>query len=315
MGSPRFAVPSLHALVRSGHEIALVVTQPARPAGRGKLLHQPPVAALAQQLDLPTLQPERIRAAEVVERLHETRPDTVVVAAYGQILPPSVLAIPPLGCVNVHPSLLPLHRGAAPISASILAGDTETGVTIMLMDAGMDTGPTLNVRRIPLTDEDDQVILTSRLALLGAELLSDTLADLAVGRVAPLPQDAEHATTSRPVVRADAGLDWTEPAVDLWRRVRAFAEWPQATTWWGRRALRILAADYDHEGDAAHEPGTVAAWGPTSRSTQAIAIATGLGVLLPRVVGLEGKRAMPIDAFLRGQASIIGARLGESPVP
>jgi methionyl-tRNA formyltransferase len=311
MGSPRFAIPSLHALEQRGHEIALVVTQPARPAGRGKQLHDPPVAMLAKQLDLPTLQPERLRPPDVVAGLQQIQPDAIVVAAYGQILPPSVLAIPRLGCVNVHPSLLPLHRGAAPISASILAGDAETGVTIMLMDEGMDTGPILSVRRISVADKDDQVTLTSRLALLGAEVLVDTLAELEAGRIAPELQDANRATTSRPVRRGEAVLDWTQPAIDLWRRVRAFAEWPQATTWWSGRSLRILAASYDEGGD--QEPGVVDAWGPLSRSPQAVAIGTGRGVLLPRVVGLEGKRAMPIDVFLRGQGNIVGARLGSPP--
>jgi methionyl-tRNA formyltransferase len=228
-------------------------------------------------------------------------------------LPRSVLDIPPLGCVNVHPSLLPLHRGAAPISSAILAGNAETGVSIMLMDPGMDTGPILSVQQVPLADEDDQVTLTSHLALLGADLLADTLEELAAGRVTPRAQDADHASISRPVARSDAVLDWTQPAVALWRQVRAFAEWPQATTWWKGRSLRILAASYEDEASPAQEPGAVSAWGPPARSPQAIAIATGAGVLLPRVVGLEGKRAMPMDVFLRGQAGIVGARLENAP--
>jgi methionyl-tRNA formyltransferase len=314
MGSPRFAVPSLHALVRRGHEIALVVTQPTRPAGRGKQLHQPPVAALAEHLGLPLFQPERIRPPAVVARLQQVQPEAIVVAAYGQILPPSVLSIPPLGCINVHPSLLPRHRGAAPIAASILAGDSETGVTIMLMDEGMDTGPLLSAHHVPLGDDDDQVTLTSRLALLGGDLLVETLADLEASRISPQAQNNEQATTSRPVNRNDAVLDWSRPAVDLWRQVRAFAEWPQATTWWGRRALRILAARYDDTSSGALNAGQVAPWGLRSRTPQAIAIGTGRGFLLPHVVGIEGKRVMPIEVFLRGQASIVGAQLGSAPV-
>jgi methionyl-tRNA formyltransferase len=298
--------------VRRGHEIALVVTQPARPAGRGKSLHQPAVAALAEQLGLPTFQPERIRAPESIAQLQQVGADAIVVAAYGQILPRSVLAIPALGCINVHPSLLPRHRGAAPIPASILAGDAVTGVSIMLMDEGMDTGPVLAVQREELGADDDQITLTSRLALVGAELLADTLSELAAGRLAPRPQTSEDATSSSLVVREDAVIDWTRAATDLWRQVRAYAEWPQATTSWRGRSLRIIAAGFDPHGP--REPGTVTAWGPPSRAPQAIAIGTGHGVLLPRIIGVEGKRAMPIGAFLRGQANIVGAQLGDGPL-
>lgn len=308
MGSPRFAVPSLRALIRAGHEIALVIAQPARPAGRGRTLREPPVAALARQLALSVFQPERIRSPEAIAALQQARPTAIIVAAYGQILPPRVLAIPPLGGINVHPSLLPRHRGAAPISAAILSGDAETGVTLMQMDAGLDTGPILAAHPIPLSDDDDQITLTSRLALLGAELLVDTLAALETGQLTPRPQDTAQATTTRPVTRADAILDWSRAAVDLWRQVRAYAEWPQATTWWGQRSLRILAARYTEE--TSLEPGVVAAWGPPSRAPRAFAVGTGRGVLIPQIVGMEGRRTMPVEAFLRGQAGIIGARLG-----
>jgi methionyl-tRNA formyltransferase len=299
MGSPRFAIPSVHALLRHGHEIVLVVTQPARPAGRGKTLHQPPVAALAERLGLALAQPERIRAPAAIDQLAARTPDAIVVAAYGQILPRSVLDIPRLGCINVHPSLLPRHRGAAPIPAAILAGDAETGVAIMQMDEGMDTGPVLSMRRIPLRPEDDQLTLTSKLAVLGAELLAETLAAVAAGRSQPVRQEAEMATVSRPIARGDATLAWERPAVELWRQVRAYAEAPQAITWWGKRALRIIAADYvADDGRAALEPGEVIAWGPEARAPQAIAVGTGRGVLIPRILGVEGRRLMPVDAFL-----------------
>ncbi len=311
MGSPRFAIPSLNALLRHGHEIALVVTQPARPAGRRKkALHQPPVALVAARLGLPTAQPERVRAAPTVAQLADQAPDAIVVAAYGQILPRSVLDIPRFGCINVHPSLLPRHRGASPIPAAILAGDPETGVAIMQMDEGMDTGPVLSMRRVPLRAEDDQLTLTSHLAVVGADLLAETLADVAAGRAQPEPQDAAAATVARPIVRGDTVLDWDRPAVELWRQVRAYAEAPQATAWWGNRALRILAADHDES--TTLDPGEVRAWGPAARTPQAIAIGTGRGVLIPRVLGVEGRKIMPVDAFLRGQANLIGARLASN---
>jgi methionyl-tRNA formyltransferase len=286
------------------------VTQPTREAGRGKALRQPPVAMLAQLLDLPIFQPARVRTPEAVARLLAVNADAFVVAAYGQILPRSVLSIPRLGCINVHPSLLPRHRGASPIPASLLAGDTVTGVTIMLMDEGMDTGPILAVQGSNVSDEDDQLTLTSRLAIEGANLLLDTLVDIEAERLTPRPQDPNLATTSRLIGRADAIMDWTHPAIDLWRQVRAFAEWPQATTTWRGRSLRVLSAGFDPGKSVA--PGRVAAWGPPSRSPEAIAIGTGEGVLLPSTVGLEGKRAMPIAAFLRGQSGIIGAQLGSA---
>ncbi len=311
MGSPRFAIPSLNTLMRHGHEIALVVAQPARPFGRGKMLHQPPVAALAMRLGLPLAQPDRVRAPTAVAQIEALAPDAIIVAAYGQILPPSVLAVPRLGCINVHPSLLPRHRGASPIPATILAGDTETGVTIMQMDEGMDTGPILTVARLPVRPEDDQVTLTSRLAIIGAELLARTLDQLATAGLRPVPQIEADATLSRPIQRADATLDPNQPALELWRRVRAYAEAPQATVWWGRRALRVVAADYDEA--ASLPPGIVATWGPAARAPRAIAIGTGRGVLIPRILGVEGRRVMPVDAFLRGQSNIVGARLTVAP--
>ncbi len=311
MGSPRFAIPSLTALLRHGHEIALVVTQPARPAGRGKTVRQPPVAALAERLGLPLAQPNRVRAPAAIAELEALAPDAIVVAAYGQLLPPSLLAVPRLGCINVHPSLLPRHRGASPIPATILAGDTETGVTIMQMDEGMDTGPILSVERLPVLPQDDQVTLTSRLAIIGAELLAQTLEDVEAGRLTPRPQLDAEATISRPIGRADAVLDWDRPALELWRQVRAYAEAPQATAWWGKRSLRIVAGDYDEGTNL--PPGAVSAWGPPARTPRAIALGTGRGVLIPRVLGAEGRRVMPVDAFLRGQPGIIGATLTDAP--
>jgi methionyl-tRNA formyltransferase len=268
---------------------------------------QPPVAERATELGIPTFQPPRLRAHEAVERVAAEHPEAIVVAAYGQILARSVLELPPFGCLNLHPSLLPRHRGAAPISGAILAGDPVTGATIMLMDEGMDTGPILAQRETPIADDDDQLSLTERLARLGAELMVDTLARHAAGTITPQPQEAALATVTRRVMVADGALDWTEPADTLWRRIRAYAEWPQGQTSWNGRQLRILRAAHDSALDL--EPGLVAAYGPPRRSPQAVAIGTGRGVLLPEVIGVEGRRPMPIADFLRGAPSLIGSTL------
>lgn len=314
MGSPAFAVPSLLALHQAGHDLPLVVTSPPRKAGRGQRQTQPPVATAATELGIAIYQPERIGSPDALERIAAAAPDAIVVAAYGQILPPGALAIPPLGCLNVHPSLLPRHRGASPISAAILAGDAETGVSIMLMDEHVDTGPVLGGALAPIQDADDELTLSPRLATLGAQLLVDTLPGWAAGTVQPQPQDPSRATLTRPTTRADGILHWDHPARDLWRRVRAYAAWPGGLTWWRGRLLRIQAATHDPTVEG--EPGLVQPWG--QRRATAAAIGTGKGVLLPTVVALESRRPMAIDAFLRGYPRFLGSRLessGPAPLP
>lgn len=301
----------MNALLSAGHTVALAVTRPPRPAGRGRQQTQPPVARRALEAGLQLYQPERIRATDALERIARVQPDVLVVVAYGLILPPSVLAIPRLGCLNVHASLLPRHRGAAPISAALLDGDPETGVSMMLMDEGMDTGPVVARRSTPIASADDEITLSDRLAGLGADLLSETLPAWAAGSIHPEPQDEARATLTRPTTRADGILDWTRPAVELWRRVRAYAGWPQGLTWWAGQLLHICSAGYD---EAAHgAPGVVQPWGPRQRAPTAAAIGTGAGVLLPVVVSLAGRRPMPIDAFLRGHPAFIGSVL-ETPM-
>ena len=308
MGSPSFAVPSLEALVNAGHDVSLAVTQAAHPAGRGRKLTEPEVAVRARELDIPVYQPERVRRAEAVERIREDRPTAIIVAAYGQILPRAVLDIPPLGCINVHPSLLPRHRGPSPIPAAILAGDAVTGASIMLLDEAMDSGPVLAQTEVHISDSDDATTLSQRLAALGARLLVETLPRWASGEIQAQPQDESNATYSRLLTRADGALNWREPAERLWWRVRAVAEWPQAFTSWDGKVLRILTATFDREESA--EPGVVRTVGPRARAPRAAGIGTGEGLLLPQIIGLEGRRPMPIEAFLRGHPSFIGARLG-----
>jgi methionyl-tRNA formyltransferase len=310
MGTADFSVPALEALVESGYHVALVVTRAARPAGRGRRETQPPIARAAQALGLEVFQPERVRRPEAVERIAAAAPDLIVVAAYGQILPAPILTIPRLQCVNVHASLLPRHRGAAPISAAILKGDPETGITIMLMDEGMDTGPILRKASTPIGDEDDQIILTTRLARMGADLLIETIPHWASGQIEPQVQDSSLATTTRPTLRDDGLLDWMRPAAELWRRIRAFADWPQGFTWWEGKLLRISTASYDESVEA--EPGLVIPWGSQRKVPAAVAIGTGKGVLIPRVVALEGRRPMGIEAFLPGHSSLLRSHLSSN---
>ncbi len=311
LGTPSFAVPALDALLQAGHLVSLVVTRPARETGRGQRETQPPLARFALQLSLPVYQPERIGTPEALQRIRGAVPDLLVVVAYGQILPPSMLAVPHLGCLNVHASLLPRHRGASPISAALLSGDSETGVSIMLLDEGMDTGPVLARRSIPIGATDDEISLSERLAATGAGLLTEVLPGWARAEIQPEPQEHAHATLTRPTTRSDGVLDWTRPAVELWHRVRAYAAWPQGLTWWEGQLLHICAAAYD-EGPHA-DPGVIQAWGPRRRAPAAAAIGTGAGVLLPLVVGLQGRRSMPIDAFIRGHPGFIGATLETPP--
>ncbi len=304
MGTPAFAVPSLRALA-AHYEVTLVVTQPDRPAGRGRALVPTPVKAAARELGLELYQPDSLRSPEALEVLRQARPDVIVVAAYGEILRQNVLSLPPFGCVNVHASLLPRHRGAGPIAAAILAGDAVTGVTIMLMDAGMDTGPMLAQAEEPIHPDDTTATLTPRLAELGAQLLIETLPRWLAGELTPQPQDSAQATYA-PMIRKEDGLiDWTDPAVAIERAVRAFDPWPGAYTFWQGRRLRIARAEALPAWCGPQEPGTVVGLG-----AGAAAVVTGEGALRLVDVQLEGKRCTDCCSFVCGQPGLIGSVLG-----
>ncbi len=231
MGTAELSCTSLQALSQNaGFQVCAVVTQPDKPRGRELRLAPSPVKLLAQQLKLPVLQPFRARAEMFLGELRELKPDLIVVIAYGQILPPTILALPPHGCLNVHTSLLPKYRGAAPIQWAIANGDAETGVTIMKMDAGLDTGPILSARRTPILPGDDSQILHDRLAKLGAELLAETVPAYVAGEISPQPQPAEGSTYAAKIKKEDGRIDWSRPAVQIWNRLRAFTPWPGAFT-------------------------------------------------------------------------------------
>jgi len=312
MGTPEFAVPSLRHLILNQHQIVAVYTQPDKPAGRGRALVSSPVKKTALAWRLPVVQPTSLRRAEVVERLAGFHPDVIVVAAFGQILPQSVLDIPRHGCVNIHPSLLPRFRGASPVAAAILAGDEFTGVSIMLMDAGLDTGPVLARAQVPISALDTTGTLTAKLSQIAAWLLQEVLVGWLRGELTPQPQNEAEATYSRPTTKEEGEIDWHLPAIDIWRRVRAFQPWPGCYTRWQGRQLKVIEA-VPLPGERTFDSGQVVALPPASEGlTAAFGVNTGNGILGVSRVQLEGKRAMSAAEFLRGQRQFIGAILPSS---
>jgi len=304
-GTPEFAASALAALMASPHEVCAVYTQPDRPAGRGRRLVASPVKRLAAEHGLPVCQPASLRDEAARQELAAWRPDAMVVAAYGLILPPAVLAMPRLGCLNIHASLLPRWRGAAPIQRAILAGDTESGVTIMQMDAGLDTGAILHKVACAIGPEDTAGDLHDRLAGLGAEAIVQTLDRVAAGAVEAEPQDDALATYAAKLDKAEAELDWREPAADLARRVRAFNPWPVAHTQLDGRVLRIW---YAHAlADGGGEPGTV-----LRAERTGIEVACGAGRLRLERLQLPGGKPMDAAAVLNGRPELFrpGTRLG-----
>jgi len=329
MGTPAFAVPSLRALLdletvagRPSRVVA-VVTQPDRPAGRGGRVQASPVKLLAQEARVPVLQPERLRRPENVAALGEARPDLVVVAAFAQILSRAVLDTPTHGCLNVHASLLPRWRGASPINAAILAGDAETGVTIMRMAPGLDTGPILTQCAEPIRPDDTTATLTERLSHVGADLLARTVGPWIAGELVPQEQDESQATPTRLLTRDDGRIDWTStPAAVVERMARAYDPWPGASTAHAGRTLKlwsatVLADTTTSEGEGA-TPGQVLAREQALSVLQRLdlpwpqlIVATVDGLLVVRRIQPEGKRIMGGDDYMRGQPDIAGAQLGE----
>jgi methionyl-tRNA formyltransferase len=309
MGSPRFAVPTLEALLAAGHDVALVVSQPDQPAGRGRRLTAPPVAQLARSRGLPLLQPATLRDPTVQDALATARPEAIVVAAYGRLLPRAMLALPPHGCLNVHPSLLPRWRGPAPIQWALLAGDAVTGTSIILLEERMDAGPILAQAELPIGPEDDAVTLETALAEQGAALLVETLPRWAARAIVPRPQDEACATYTRLLTKADGLLNWTRPAAALANQVRACAGWPSAYTFWRGQQLKVLRAAMLAERPEV-APGTV--WERREERGYGVAVAAGEGSLLLREVALAGRRPVPATAFVQGYRDFIGSQLGIS---
>ncbi len=299
MGSPDFAVPALRALHGAGHEIAAVYTQPPRPAGRGQAVMRCPVQAAAEELGLEMRHPASLkRDPAAQEAFAALGLDAAVVAAYGLILPSAMLAAPVRGCLNIHASLLPRWRGAAPIQAAVLAGDTESGVTIMQMDAGLDTGPMLLRGTVPIGPRTTGAELHDALSAMGAALILRALDE----NPAPTPQPEEGATYAAKLTRADGALDWTHPAAQLDRQVRAFNPWPGTWCRLGDEVLKVLDAVPVPVPGAAGEPGVVL--------DDALTVACGAGALRLLRVQRAGRAPMDAAAFLRGHPVPPGARLG-----
>ena len=301
-GTPDFSVPPLKALLDSSHQVVAVYTQPDRPAGRGRKLVAGPVKTAALEAGVPVYQPASLRDQAAVAQLRDLQPDLMVVVAYGLLLPEAVLEIPRLGCVNIHASLLPRWRGAAPIQRAIQAGDTESGVSIMRMDKGLDTGPVYLMKSVELAADETGGSLHDRLSLLGSEALMEALPGIADGSLRPRPQDDSQATYAAKLDKKEARIDWRQPAVKIERQVRAFNPWPVAYTRYENANLRIWDARA-MDGMTA-EPGTV-----MSATREGIDISTADGLLRVTRLQMPGKRAMDARDFINAQ-SIQGIVLG-----
>lgn len=334
MGTPDFSVGALEALIAAGHELAAVVTQPDKPKGRGHALQTTPVKDAALAHGLPVWQPKKVRDPAFLEDLKQVQPDAVVVVAFGRIIPQAVLELPKYGCINVHASLLPKYRGAAPIQWAVIEGEAVSGVTIMRMDQGLDTGDMLSRVEVPLAEDETGGSLFDKLSQAGAEQLVKTLADLEAGRIQPQKQPAESPTDyARMIQKADGRIDWTRDALSLERLIRGLNPWPSAFTYLKGKTLKIWKAalvpsaqgEDSPQGKSssqekspcrqetlslqespAHRPGEI-----LSADKEGLVIQTGKGALEILELQLEGKKRMEAEAFLRGYALEVGSLLGE----
>jgi methionyl-tRNA formyltransferase len=305
MGTPQFAVTILESLLRSSYQVLAVYTQPDKPAGRGRPVVFPPVKKLALERQIPVIQPETFKSSEVMERLASFQPELIVVAAFGCILPQEVLSLPKFACLNVHPSLLPRHRGPSPVANTILCGDELTGVTIMVMDAGLDTGPILAQKKVGISFMDTTGSLSSKLADTGAALLLETLPKWLGGELKPQAQDESQATYSKLITSKDGEIDWHLSALELWRMVRAYNPWPSCYTWCQGKRLKIHKAI--PLGDVREgEIGEVIALA----EQPGVGVVTKQGILGLCQVQIEGKREMSAGDFVRGKRDFIGSVLG-----
>jgi len=304
-GTPEFAIPSLRALLNSGHEVLLVVTQPDRQSGRGRRITPSPVKIEAQKQGVQVVQPQKVKDAEFIKQLNTLKPSAIVVVAYGQILPPEIIHLPEFGCINVHASLLPKYRGAAPVNWAIINGESKTGVTTMLMDEGMDTGPVLLQEEVEIKADDTAGSLTQRLSMVGAEVLMKTLKGLKKNNLKPRLQDGE--VSYAPILRkADGLIQWTKPAWELCNFIRGTNPWPGAySSLEGERVKILKAIALDGKGEA----------GVIIKATKdELLVGTGEGVISMQEIQLSGKPVMGIKAFLQGRRLTEGMRFYEKPV-
>jgi methionyl-tRNA formyltransferase len=300
MGTAAFALPTMKA-VAAAEEVIAVITQPDRPKGRGREVAQTPVKQLALQLGLPIMQPERVKDPLFLAQLAELKPDLIVVAAFGQILPAALLAIPPMGCINVHPSLLPKYRGAAPFQWAIIKGETRTGVSIYMMDPGMDTGPLLMAREVEIAEAETAEELGERLAEIGGELITEVINGLKAGTLKPKPQE-EKGVSYAPLFKKEDGLiPWQEPASQIRNRIRGMVPWPVAYTLWQGRMLKVYKARI---GQGSGLPGEIISL------DSGIEVACGEGSIVIEELQIEGGKRIRCAEFCRGHRLTVGERLG-----
>lgn len=309
MGTPDFSVPTLKTLVEAGHDVIAVVTQPDKPRGRGKEMQMTPVKIQALEYDIPVYQPVKVRDEAFVQVLREMGADAFVVIAFGQILPKSVLELPKYGCVNIHASLLPKYRGAAPIQWCVIDGETETGITTMMMDVGLDTGDMLEKIVIPIDGKETGGSLHDKLSLAGGELILSTLKKLEDGTAVRTPQTDEGTCYAKMLTKSLGDIDWSKSAVSIERLIRGLNPWPSAYTMWNGKTLKIWAADAlpEEEGFEDAPCGSV-----LRQDKHSLIVKTGEGFLSILELQMEGKKRMDIEAFLRGYAVPEGDLLKES---
>lgn len=314
MGTPDFAVPSLRSLAEAGFSVRAVVTQPDRPRGRGKKVRPSPVKEEGLRLALPVYQPHRVREESFISLLRELKPDVIVVVAFGQILPAAVLNIPPMGCINVHASLLPRYRGAAPIQRAVMEGERETGVTTMKMDTGLDTGDILLQAGTAISTEDSFGAVHDRLSLMGAQLLLETLELLAAGKLSGVPQDGDKATYAPVISREDEIINWSSRAGEIKNRVRGLDPWPGARTWLGEKVLKIWkvkeTGNATAAGNAAGTSGKALPGQVLGPVEEGLAVQCGDHPLVIRELQIEGGKRMAAEEFLRGLRIVPGTALG-----
>jgi methionyl-tRNA formyltransferase len=309
MGTPEFAVPSLEALLQSEDTVVGVVTQPDKPKGRGQTMATSPIKQVAEKAGVPILQPLKMKDPAFLDALRAWQPDFIAVTAFGRILPPVILEMPPKGCVNVHGSLLPKYRGAGPIQWAVMNGERETGITTMLMDAGMDTGAMLLQERIPIDPEDTAGSLSEKLARVGGPLLTETIRRLKAGTLTPLQQDHSQATMAPLLTKEMGQIDWTSSATDVANRVRGLSPWPGAFTYAGQERWTIWKARALGDPTTA-EPGTAVAV-----TKEAIHVATGRGLLAILELQPANSRRMTVQHYLAGHRLTLGFRLHSIPQP
>lgn len=303
MGTPQFAVPALLALEHAGHDIAGVVTRVDKPAGRGRSLSQPAVKQTALNMGLAVYQPHRVRDPDFVSLLKSLAPDAIVVAAYGQILPREILGLPRFGCINIHASLLPLYRGAAPIQWAVINGEAETGITIMQMDEGMDTGDILMQKAVSIFGSETAAGLMERLSALGAELIVEAMPLIEAGEIKPVRQDHSRATYAPLLKKEDGLIDWGLPAQAIYNRVRGLLPWPVAFSYLDGKMIKILEADIV---PGTGEPGVIAT------EEGSILVGTWEGLLRIKRLQVEGRNPVTAAEFLRGHRHIAGRRFGKA---